>query len=887
MMPEERPAKRSRTALVAAIPAVARAVHASAQEQHSRRPIDRAALAAMVRRGLELLLPGGALATERQRLFNNIAEETWSRELAESWNCEAQEEEDGDAQTGRRAMLGANYVRQASSSAAGYYFAAGANVPADQATPRWIHHASESEPVGEEGGGCGGTGGAGDDDATEQMDSINVDGVDDHEGPTAPMGHDMGRPSDAAGETTLLSQQTTQGQSTQQQQQTPILHYGTAPDDSATVAIMSAGSSANSEEEQSLCCSAPALSGSELRSANASTAPAVKETTTAKTLPSPQELAEGLQNLLGPSYWYCEQIVALLATQAAVPSPPSDLENRRRLCLEMQLHMEFASVPPQSRSTASSAATVPAAAPPALLLLLALQQEQNRLLLVRESSVQSGSTGGVQSRHPAAVEAMAAAAGPGASAADGGGMYAAALDPAARAAPSQSRLSLAAALGLGGVSAPLLARLYSDQTWLAVRTLTSVHGVGLSDAMDMVKATGNRSVRASCHAGAALLQQDLGLSPCQRLALLVRGQQSVPRCCPERMVTEVWRRLLAQCDAPVAVAKQRGATDGDGSRLNLHAFRCSAENSTTGGFEDHKHGREMPKVAAAAALGPRYALVVVLSYTLGAAPLQATGAASGRSGGDGGSMNGRDTCNDIPQHLLRAEVEALVRRMEATTQRKKASLYAKAAAGAAASAPTASAALDAAAAQEGNCRERMDLRVHKMVWESRSGSSAPEGCSCVEQHSERLCVHVELPGGTSGASASSHSLLLDLRVVARQWTRLAQLWHTRGPTQLVRQTLARSRSAAAADDCAHAGCNSGVIATSAARAAAVYDFISAQFRSDKRGLPPSTGVQGGVSQAQACVPAYGDRDGHSGYQFYSNGSIQDDHDDDSACSGYG
>ena len=74
MMPEERPAKRSRTALVAAIPAVARAVHASAQEQHSRRPIDRAALAAMVRRGLELLLPGGALATERQRFFNNITE---------------------------------------------------------------------------------------------------------------------------------------------------------------------------------------------------------------------------------------------------------------------------------------------------------------------------------------------------------------------------------------------------------------------------------------------------------------------------------------------------------------------------------------------------------------------------------------------------------------------------------------------------------------------------------------------------------------------------------------------------------------------------------------------------------------------------------------------
>ena len=69
---------------------------------------------------------------------------------------------------------------------------------------------------------------------------------------------------------------------------------------------------------------------------------------------------KGLQNLLGPSYWYCEQIVALLATQAAVPSPASDLENRRRLCLEMQLHMEFA--------WQSSAATVPAA-PPALLLL--------------------------------------------------------------------------------------------------------------------------------------------------------------------------------------------------------------------------------------------------------------------------------------------------------------------------------------------------------------------------------------------------------------------------------------------------------------------------------------------------------------------------------------
>jgi hypothetical protein len=33
----------------------------------------------MVKRGLELLLPGGALATERQRLFNNIAEDT-SRE---------------------------------------------------------------------------------------------------------------------------------------------------------------------------------------------------------------------------------------------------------------------------------------------------------------------------------------------------------------------------------------------------------------------------------------------------------------------------------------------------------------------------------------------------------------------------------------------------------------------------------------------------------------------------------------------------------------------------------------------------------------------------------------------------------------------------------------
>jgi hypothetical protein len=28
----------------------------------------------MVKRGLELLFPGGALATERQRLFNNITE---------------------------------------------------------------------------------------------------------------------------------------------------------------------------------------------------------------------------------------------------------------------------------------------------------------------------------------------------------------------------------------------------------------------------------------------------------------------------------------------------------------------------------------------------------------------------------------------------------------------------------------------------------------------------------------------------------------------------------------------------------------------------------------------------------------------------------------------
>lgn len=595
----------------------------------------RAALAVMVRRGLELLLPGDALAAERTRMFDSITEESWERELKASCSLAA--------------------------PAPG----------SDEASDMSQHNGSESNP------------------------------------------------------------QSAQSMGTQQ---TPVLQYDTAPDASAVDSAMMTLNSSENGGSLGQSCNEPLAMPASTQPATASTA---AETTGVGTVHTPQqELVAAIESLLGPSYWHCEHVAALIAAEADTSAAASQLQEQRCLCHEVQVYAEFVSV----------------SDPPALLLLAA-QKEAYRLTCVLERHAHSGSTD-----NPAATEAE---------------VFAQLADERTRVAttsgsklvdssatPEEPTVSIwnvveneQATFGLRAVHS-VRRVMRNDPCWKAVRELLSVHGIGLRTAALIVHKQQHSSStsddektvhmetsasNAAHHGGSTgLLEKQLGLTTCQQLALNVRGHALAPRLCPQPVVAEVLRRLQAQCEAIV----------GD------IVFQCSTTRPTA-----DRLGLESRFT---------YVLVLVLSYSTAAKPGLRMQRAGQGGGNDSSVSNAKSS--SIARHHLRQQVEALLRRLE---EKQKCS-------------PSAEGFAVPAATVATHNLDQAQFIIQEFAWDDdddvASYSAAQERLHLLEAKPERLCAHVTL--------GSWSPLLLDLRILPTKWSSLGRAWYSMGPAHLSRRILA-------------------------------------------------------------------------------------------------
>ena len=607
----------------------------------------RAALVVMVRRGLELLLPGDALAAERTRMFDSISEESWERELKASWNQAVP--------------------------------APGSGEGSDMSQ----HNRSESNPS-----------------QSQAAPSVGT-------------------------------------------QQTPVLQYDTAPDYSAVdFAMMTLNSSENGDILGQSCDKSPPMPPS------AQSASTAVETTGVATVHTPQqELVAEIEALLGPSYWHCEHVAALIAAEADSSVPTSRLQEQRHLCHEVRVYAEIVSI----------------SDPPALLLLAA-QKEAHRLSCLLESHALSGSPD-----NPAATE---------------DDVFAKLADDRTRVATASSPKLVNSSATTEEPTAPSWNALEDEQAkfrrravnsvrrvmqndpcWKAVRELLSVHGIGLRKAMIVHEQQHSSSTSdpetalhmetsasIAAHSGVStgLLEKQLGLTRCQQLALNVRGRAVAPRVCPQPVVAEVLRRLQAQCEV---------ITDRD------IVFRCRTTRP------------------AADRLGPdprfAYVLVLVLSYSTIVKPgLQMQSAAQGE-GNDPSVSNAKS--NSIVRHHLRQQVEALLRQLE---ERQRCFPSAPVSAS--------SEGLDVpTAAAAATCNlDQAQFIIQEIAWDDDDDVAS---CTAVQERlrqyghlqeakPERMCAHVTL--------GSWNPLLLDLRILPRKWSSLGRAWYSMGPAHLSRRILA-------------------------------------------------------------------------------------------------
>lgn len=185
----------------------------------------------------------------------------------------------------------------------------------------------------------------------------------------------------AAPEPGSQSQAPSERSPAQATQLTPVLQYCSAPD-SVDSARLSASSPSSTEQPGS------GPSPTDEPAAAAVATPAAE----AWHCPSAREITAEVRKLLGPSYSCCEQLCAVLTPAS---THPNSLEQRLRLCSELELYGEYAAAAQRT-------------APPALLLL-ALRQEVQRLqsAAAQESALQSGADG---RRNSSAINAMAEAA---------------------------------------------------------------------------------------------------------------------------------------------------------------------------------------------------------------------------------------------------------------------------------------------------------------------------------------------------------------------------------------------------------------------------------------------------------------------------------------------
>lgn len=532
-------------------------------------------------------------------------------------------------------------------------------------------------------------------------------------------------------------------------QQTPLLEYETVPDSSENDLVQF-----NIDSSDSIGCLGQS-SDQTLPPSTSDQRDAAEARTNAgaATKCSQRELVCGLQALFGPSYWYSQHMVELVATDPAECAPANRLREQRRLCQEVQIYAVFAAT--------SRAVNMKCLVNSPAMLLQAAQQEVLRLSCSVENRAQLDCEQGLS--NPSRVDTLSTQANHHARSMSVPGVHVSGASASISMPDIEPDHDYGRIFGQTAVKSAYSVML-KDQCWCAVRILLSVHGIGMRKAALIYNRHQCRSStpdsKGSVHGATSaaalpdvstiLLKEHLNLTPCQQLALDVRGHEMAPRLCPQSVVTEVFDRLVAQCQANVV----------DGV-----AFRCRARRIASDSI---------------GSIRCRYALEVVLSYSM-VAECGLHARSVQRAQTDHSSVFTGVEVSTL-KSKIRRHVETLLNCLEGKAH-ECAQGVAVLASEKVLSIPVSSAAADAL--------DQAQFAVHGFAWDV--GDSEANDCmeikrqrSCRQNdepsESERLCAHVTL--------GKWNPLLLDLRIVPSNWCRLGRAWYSMGPEHLSRQILA-------------------------------------------------------------------------------------------------